>query len=132
MLGKLLFFKSQPMSELVKISELAEITGLSVRAIRFYETIGLVKKENKSGPRVFKKDQTIRHLKLIQYLRSCNFSLEEIGITLDQKLNPSTDFRPKGINFTFDDAMARLDLLQDNIRRIQEELTSRKGRSTSN
>lgn len=62
----------------------AELTGLTVKAIRHYERIGLVAPPDRTeaGYRLYSAE-TIFRLRQIQYYRELKFSLQEIGGLLD-------------------------------------------------
>jgi len=67
------------MSEGLPIGKLAERTGLSVSAIRFYESRGLVMADrNAGGQRRFDKS-AIRKLSFVMIAQQLGFSLGEIG-----------------------------------------------------
>ncbi len=64
------------------IGKLADRTGLSVSAIRFYESRGLVTADrNAGGQRRFDKS-AIRKLSFVMIAQKLGFSIEEIGIQL--------------------------------------------------
>ena len=65
---------------MVSIREAAERTGLSQKAIRHYEAIGLCgpSARSESGRRLYSRE-TLERLRRIQYLRRLKFSLREIG-----------------------------------------------------
>ncbi len=66
----------------LSIGEVAERTGLSVSAIRFYETRGLVEPvRNAGGQRRYRRSD-IRRLSFILIAQQLGFSLEEIGTRL--------------------------------------------------
>ena len=66
-------------SEGLPIGKLAEGTGLSVSAIRFYETRGLVTADrNAGGQRRFDKSD-IRKLSFVMIAQRLGFSIEQIG-----------------------------------------------------
>ncbi len=67
------------MSEGLPIGKLAERTGLSVSAIRFYESRGLVMADrNAGGQRRFDKS-AIRKLSFVMIAQQLGFSIGEIG-----------------------------------------------------
>jgi DNA-binding transcriptional MerR regulator len=67
-------------AKLLKIGELAQRTGKSVRAIRFYEELGLIQSaaHTKGGFRLFTEDDARRVL-LVDKFHQLGFSLEEIA-----------------------------------------------------
>ncbi|MBX3560203.1 MAG: redox-sensitive transcriptional activator SoxR [Sphingomonas sp.] len=69
-------------SELMAIGDLARRTGLSVSAIRFYETRGLVSAlRSAGGQRRFLRSD-IRRLSFIRIAQQLGFSIEEIAAQL--------------------------------------------------
>jgi MerR family transcriptional regulator, redox-sensitive transcriptional activator SoxR len=76
--------EEQPMrrTDLLSIGALAERTGLSVSAIRFYEARGLVcSLRNAGGQRRFARAD-IRRLSFVKIAQQLGFSIEEIGAEL--------------------------------------------------
>jgi len=68
--------------DLLPIGALAERTGLSVSAIRFYEARGLVSAlRNAGGQRRFARSD-IRRLSFIRIAQQLGFTIEEIGAEL--------------------------------------------------
>ena len=68
-----------PKAMSLSIGQIADRTGLSVSAIRFYEAKGLVKPtRNKSGQRSFQRSD-IRRLSFVLIAQQLGFPLEEIG-----------------------------------------------------
>lgn len=68
----------QPSNELMKIGELAEASGVSVRSIRHYDQHGmLASSRSGNGYRAF-QPVSVNQVKQIQRLIAAGFSLEEI------------------------------------------------------
>lgn len=68
----------QPSSDLMKIGELAEASGVSVRSIRHYDQRGmLASSRSGNGYRAF-QPVSVNQVKQIQRLIAAGFSLEEI------------------------------------------------------
>lgn len=66
----------------LSIGEVAERTGSSVSAIRFYEREGLLPEaERVSGQRRF-TEETVQRLGIIDVAKQAGFSLEEVGVLL--------------------------------------------------
>ena len=67
-----------------KIGVFSEITGLSIKALRYYDEIGLLKpsKDNYTNYRYY-DDKDIETFKKIVYLKSLGFTLEEIKNNID-------------------------------------------------
>lgn len=80
----------------MRIGELAEQTGMTRDAIRFYERIGLIRSERgpegRHGYRRYDAS-TVRRLGLIRQAKALGFSLGEIQELLDAWANHS--FRPE-------------------------------------
>ena len=69
------------------IGKISKITGASIKAIRFYEEIGLLNKVKRSGPyRVYNEDHIIL-IQLILKAKSLGFKLSEIKEFTKQKNN---------------------------------------------
>lgn len=68
------------------VHELASLAGVSSRALRYYDEIGLLKpkKINDSGYRIYGEDE-INRLQHILFYREFEFKLEEIKSLLDSK-----------------------------------------------
>jgi MerR family transcriptional regulator, copper efflux regulator len=64
----------------VNIGRAAELSGISAKMIRYYETVGLLKSARRtaSGYRDY-NDQDIANLKFVQRARALGFSVKEIG-----------------------------------------------------
>lgn len=95
----------------MKIKEVEELTGLTQKSIRLYESKGLLQVERKSGSeyREF-TEENVKQLRLIRLLRYLDFSISDI----QQLLNADND--------TFKAALAD----QLNRYRTQQEDTQRK------
>ena len=67
-----------------KIGVFSEITGLSIKALRYYDEIGLLKpsKDNFTNYRYY-DEKDIETFKKIVYLKSLGFTLEEIKNNID-------------------------------------------------
>jgi DNA-binding transcriptional MerR regulator len=99
--------------KLLKIGELAKRTGKSVRAIRFYEELGLIQSAShtKGGFRLFEHDD-VRKIGLVDKFHQLGFSLEEISQIVRA-------FRTSG---TGDEAQKKLrPMLEKTLQTIQEK-----------
>lgn len=74
----------------MNISEVANLTGLTAKAIRFYESKGVIKEANRSanGYRQYTATQ-VEELQLIRRSRLVGFSLEECQELLSLSNNPN-------------------------------------------
>lgn len=70
----------------MKIGELADRSGTSVKAIRYYESIGLLPEAERtaSGYRVY-DDDALERLEFVQDAKAAGLSLAEIGSVLELK-----------------------------------------------
>lgn len=101
--------------KLLKIGELAKLTGKSVRAIRFYEELGLIQSagHTKGGFRLFELDDA-RKIGLVDKFHQLGFSLEEIARIVRA-------FRTSG---TGDEAQKKLrPMLEKTLQTIVEKMT---------
>ncbi len=66
-----------------KIGQLAELTGLTQRTIRYYDELGLLKTSSRTqgGQRIY-SDSDLLYIKRIMELKSLSFSLEEIKVII--------------------------------------------------
>ena len=107
--------------ELLSIGQVAERTGLSVSAIRYYESEGLVKASRNAGrQRRFQRGE-LRRLSFIMIAQQMGFSLENI----QQKLKSLPDARtPTQRDWTrisaefraeLDDRIARLTRMRERL-----------------
>lgn len=77
------------MKKYLKIGDLAKITGLSVQAIRYYESKELVHPEYRSdqGYRYY-GDKAVKIIGNIKYYKSIGFTLKEIRVLLTFEADP--------------------------------------------
>ena len=81
---------------LYKIGEFSNITGSSIRTLRYYDQIGLFKPKEIdlfTNYRYYSEEQ-IEEFKIISELKDCGFSLEEIKMYWD-KFNNDIMLRKK-------------------------------------
>ncbi len=62
-----------------RIGELARLSGLTLRTIRYYGELGLLSEVRTHGNQRYYSDQDLVYLKRIGELKSLGFSLEEIA-----------------------------------------------------
>ncbi|MEI4771935.1 MerR family transcriptional regulator [Psychrobacillus sp. FJAT-51614] len=94
-----------------QVGELAKLTGLTVRTLRFYDQIGLYSPSgySKSGYRLYNKSD-LSHLQQILALKELGLSLDEVkSILNDDNYNP------------FEIVSLQIDRLREHIR-IQQKL----------
>lgn len=89
----------------LKIGELAARTGLTVRTLRHYDEVGLLRPRRRTaaGYRLYGADE-VRRLQQIVSLRQLGLSLERIGACLD------------------DDGMSLIEVIDEHARRLREQL----------
>ena len=113
---------------LLKIAEVAEELGLTARAVRYYEELGLLKPAARSGGsyRLF-DDDDLERLRFIRGLRDdAGFSLAEIGRLLEDE-----DARERNrVRFrSTADLDERWQILRDALDRVERQATSLRGKS---
>jgi len=97
----------------VRIGEAASETGVTVKAIRHYEAVGLLGVLERDGSyRDFSADD-LERLRLIAYCRDLGFGLPEIR----QVLQIVTDARP-----SCPDPEAMIDVVDGRLRAINEQI----------
>ncbi|MDF2370843.1 MAG: redox-sensitive transcriptional activator SoxR [Rhizobiaceae bacterium] len=108
-------------SDRLSIGQLASRTGLSVSAIRFYETQGLIASErNAGGQRRFLRSDT-RRLSFVLIAQQFGFTIEQIRIQLQllpQERTPNKrDWERISRNFrqTLDEKIETLTRLRDDL-----------------
>ncbi|QYK06635.1 MerR family DNA-binding protein [Shewanella zhangzhouensis] len=98
----------------MKIGDVARITGLSIKSIRYYHDIKLVSaKRGDNGYREY-DDRALENLHFVHQCREMGFSVEECRSLLSLKQNPS---RAAGEVKAL--AKAHLDLIAAKIVRMQ-------------
>jgi DNA-binding transcriptional MerR regulator len=98
-----------------KIGEIARLTNLTTRTIRYYEELGLLGDRNNrviGQLRVFENDD-IKRLKKIQLLKDLGLTLDEIGRVIDLYF---TDGR------LLDGKRQVIQILQGHIERAEEKI----------
>ena len=80
-------------AQLLTIGQLAQETGVTPRAVRHYESLGLIRAPIRTGAnyRVFDEDSVSR-VRFIAKCRSLGFSLPEIGELLQVMDDPDHTF----------------------------------------
>ena len=130
-----------PATNLLRIQEVAAETGLTPRAIRYYEELGLLKPAARSeGSYRLYDDDDLERLRFIKGLRDdAGFSLAEIGQLLEDETARARNrerFRstndPDERTAIVKDAFVRIDrqiaILRDKIGRLEAMVTEAEGR----
>jgi MerR family redox-sensitive transcriptional activator SoxR len=106
---------------MLSIGQLAERTGLSVSAIRFYEARGLVAPARSSGKQRRFPRSDIRRLSFVLVAQQLGFTIEEIRALLaglPQSRTPNLkdwEAMSRGFRRELDQRIASLERLRDNL-----------------
>jgi len=109
---------------LLKVGDLARLTGKTVRAIRLYEEIGLLKPSTRSsgGFRLYDA-AALDRIRWIELLHTAGFSLQEMGEVLrswwQAELGPEAMERLRAL---FEQKLAETRAAIDRHRRLEREL----------
>lgn len=68
-----------------KIGEIAKLTGLTVRTLRYYEEEGLISAYRSSHRQRYYSDEVIIYIKRIMELKGLGFTLDEIKRIIEMK-----------------------------------------------
>lgn len=105
--------------ESLTIGELAEITGLSVSAIRFYQRRGLLPARSAESGWQRYGDDTLARLAVIELAKSAGFNLDEVIRVLDA-MKDDPDTAPDGAPIWQGLAEAKLADIDSRILRLQQ------------
>ena len=98
----------------MKVSELAQRTGVSTHRLRRYEVLGLIHAERcGSGYREF-AERTVRHVVFIAMSRDLGFSLKDIGETLP---------RYRAGTLTFDQM---IEIMRDRMAEVDKQIAAQR------
>lgn len=77
----------------MKIGETAQITGVGVETVRFYERKGLIAQPPRPANGGFRRypEDTIERIRFIRKSQEIGFSLREIGELLSLRVDPTAD-----------------------------------------
>jgi DNA-binding transcriptional MerR regulator len=112
-----------PTTTLLKIQEVAAETGLTTRAIRYYEEIGLLEPAGRSGGAYRLYDESdLERLQFIRSLRDdAGFSLAQIGQLLeDERARERNRARMRATT----DSEERRALLRDAMERVDRQIAT--------
>lgn len=105
----------------LSIGDLAIRTGLSVSAIRFYETRGLVTPDRNSGGQRRYEGSDIRRLSFVMIAQQMGFTIEQIGALLKDLPNGRTPTQKdwtrisKKFRVSLDERIAMMERMRDNL-----------------
>jgi len=119
----------EPSSSLLRITEVAEEVGLTARAVRYYEELGLLKPAARSegSYRLFDEDD-LERLRFIRGLRDdAGFSLAEIGRLLEDE---EARERNRSLFRSTTDLDERRAILRDALGRVDRQVTSLRGKAS--
>jgi DNA-binding transcriptional MerR regulator len=119
----------EPSSNLLRITEVAEEVGLTARAVRYYEELGLLKPAARSegSYRLFDEDD-LERLRFIRGLRDdAGFSLAEIGRMLEDEEARERNRSAFRIATNIEERRA---ILCDALDRVDRQVTSLRGKAS--
>ena len=98
-----------------KIGEFSILTGLSVKTLRYYDEIGLLKPskiDSYTNYRYYLEEE-LKHYKRIEYLKRLGFTLEEIRKNIDNMTIEFLDFKRYELIFKRDFINSQIDELEE-------------------
>lgn len=103
-----------------RIGEIAKLSGLTLRTIRYYGELGLLPEFRTNGGQRYYSDQDLVYLKRIMELKGLGFSLEEIARIIrlkdgDQKGNRRRTELLAQYRSKLSQALGRMEALQSHI-----------------
>lgn len=112
---------------MLKISELAALTGLSAHTIRFYEKHGLIEasKRSDSGYRYY-SDADVKRAEFVKSARNIGFSLDDIGVLLSIRLDKQSHSCQEVTDITqnkldeVNERLSELQAMQQTLERLLE------------
>jgi len=119
----------EPSSNLLRITEVAEEVGLTARAVRYYEELGLLKPAARSegSYRLFDEDD-LERLRFIRGLRDdAGFSLAEIGRLLEDEEARERNRSAFRSTTNVDERRA---ILSDALDRVDRQVASLRGKAS--
>jgi Cu(I)-responsive transcriptional regulator len=106
----------------MNISQAAQTSGLSVKAIRYYERVGLIEEPNRSdsGYREYATDD-LRTLSFIQHARATGFSVDETRQLL--QLYQNTERHSSDVKILVQEKLAYIDTQISELKKMRKTLT---------
>ena len=114
---------------MLKISEFASSVGWTVKTLRYYDEIGLLKPDyvdNYSGYRYYTEEQ-LKDAKIIDLFKSCYFSLDEIKLymnNLDQRVIEDKINQLEFMKTDIDEKIKLLHSLNRNLANYEDTLSN--------
>ena len=107
-----------------RIGEIARLSGLSLRTIRYYEEEGLIKAERTGGGQRWYRDSDLVYLKRIVELKDLGFSLQEIRRIFllkenDENGNERRDELSAQYRAKLSDARSRIEKLESHAKELE-------------
>lgn len=120
-----------------RVGELAAAAGLTIRTIRYYDELGLLRtKERTSGGQRIYSDSDLVYIKRIMELKSLGFSLDEIrGIISKADEDESGEIRRRilleGYKEKLEASQKRVKVLEEHIRELKWHINQLESASDS-
>lgn len=112
------------MSKILTIGELAKITGLNPKTIRYYEDLGLIAPERaQNGYRIFRAKHE-HDLLFIKRAKMLGFTLTEIGVVLQDVQSGLCLTAKKQIKDLISEKMAEIDNQVNELNELKQYLTT--------
>ncbi|PKV85870.1 MerR family transcriptional regulator [Streptomyces sp. TLI_146] len=112
-----------------KVGPLAEASGLTVRTLHHWDTIGLLSPSRRTpgGHREYTEDDIVRLYQVLA-LRGLGLGLESIAVCLDSGVDPTRVLRDH--RASVEEALAGLDALRERLVRIEDEVAAGRAPTT--
>lgn len=112
-----------------KVGPLAEASGLTVRTLHHWDTIGLLSPSRRTagGHREYTEDDVVRLYQVLA-LRGLGLGLESIAVCLDSGVDPARVLRDH--RASVEEALAALDALRQRLVHIEEEVAEGRAPTT--
>ena len=112
------------MNRYVRISRVASLTGFSIKAIRYYEAIGLLRPQRSEGGYRLYGEEDIRRLYLLQRAKRLGFTLREAGELLNlADVGCCTTVRP-GLRALINEKLRQIDVRIRDLQGLRSSLTA--------
>jgi len=116
---------------MMKIGELAKLTGCSVQTIRYYEKENLLASKRRSEGNFRLYDQSaVEQLTFIKHCRSLDLALSEVRQLIE--LNQSPDMRCDDVNNMIDNHIEQVEQRMKELEELRQHLTSLRNSCSNN